>query len=65
MQLPRVGCTSIAHSINAVKINVDATVSKHGNKGVIAEICRDEHRAFLGASVLAVQGLLILQHWMR
>jgi hypothetical protein len=47
----------IAPPSSAVKVNVDAAVSKYGNRGVVAAICRDEHGAFLGASVLAVQGI--------
>jgi hypothetical protein len=42
---------------NTVKVNVDASVSKHGNRGVIVAICRDDTGAFLGASVFAVQGI--------
>jgi hypothetical protein len=55
----------IAPPSNAVNVNVDVAVCKHGNRGVVAAICQNEHGVFLGASVLAVQGLLILQHWMR
>jgi ribonuclease HI len=51
------GCPWIAPPSSAVKVNVDAAVSKYGNRGVVAAICRDEHGAFLGASVLAVQGI--------
>jgi hypothetical protein len=40
-----------------MKINVDAAVSRHGNHGVVAAICRDEAGAYVGASVLAVPGI--------
>jgi hypothetical protein len=40
-----------------VKVNVDAAVSKHGNRGVVAAVCRDGNGLFLGASALAVPGI--------
>jgi hypothetical protein len=42
-----------------VKVNVDAAVSKHGYRGVVAAVCRDETGALLGASVLAVPGISV------
>jgi hypothetical protein len=39
------------------KINVDASISRHGNKGTVAAICRDRSGRYLGASVLAVPGI--------
>jgi hypothetical protein len=41
--------TWIAPSTGHMKINVDAAVSRHGNRGVVAAICRDEAGAYVGA----------------
>jgi hypothetical protein len=40
-----------------VKVNVDAAVFEHGNRGITVAICWDERGFFLGASVLVVQGI--------
>jgi hypothetical protein len=41
--------TWMAPSTGHMKINVDAAVSRHGNRGVVAAICRDEAGAYVGA----------------
>jgi hypothetical protein len=40
-----------------VKVNADAAVSKHSNRGVATAVCRDGNGLFLGASALAVPGI--------
>ena len=41
-----------------VKINVDGGLSKVGDRGASAVICRDRHGMFLGASAVIFEGLL-------
>jgi hypothetical protein len=47
----------IAPSAGHMKVNIDAAISKHGNRGVVATICRDETGAYVEASVLALPGI--------
>ena len=56
-QASPVDASWIAPRFGFAKVNVDAAVSKHENRGVVAAICRDQDRIFLGASALAVPGI--------
>jgi hypothetical protein len=48
----------IAHLEGHMKINVDAAASKHGNRGVVAAICREMRLvSYVTPSVLAVPGI--------
>ena len=42
------------------KINVDEDLSRDGHRGVAAAGCRDINVAFLGASAVVIEGLVIL-----
>lgn len=40
------------------KCNVDGAVSRHGNRGVIAAVCRDENGAYLGSSYVTFSSII-------
>jgi ribonuclease HI len=44
-------------SPGAVKINVDAAVSRGQDHGAVSAVCRDETSKFLGASARTINGL--------
>lgn len=48
----------VAPEGNEAKINVDGGVSRQGNVGAAAAICRDKEGRFLGASAVVFDGLV-------
>ncbi|KAK1644381.1 hypothetical protein QYE76_062186 [Lolium multiflorum] len=42
--------------VGQFKINVDGGISRHGDKGAVAAVCRDETGKYIGASAVVYQG---------
>jgi hypothetical protein len=46
-----------AHVPGSVKVTVDGGLSRQGNRGAIAAICRDDREIYMGASAVIYEGL--------